>query len=434
MNIQDSARLAVKYVLRYRRRYLFLFCALAFGFCVISVVSALKEGIAENLYLAGQSHYAGDIVFLGEDSESEVRRHLDAEAKAAVYEAIAEAAVPVTRSVERTLYNDDATLFFNGEALSLRYLNGVDWEKERPYFDKLSYAAGKENAPDEDSIIISEQAAAVLRIEAGDSLTLELLDRNGQKSTGSFIVAAVIQDKTLFGLYKAYVSRKVMNTLVGFDRDDASSVGVFLKDRRSARRDMLRFQRLLAEKTQAAPPIMNARDWSDFKPKNGIAVFVLTLSVYLQPLNELVEAINALNYLLYAMLLLIILASAGVTYRLILNERIKEMGVMRAIGFYESGLRRILVMEAALLGALAAAAGFLLAFALSQALQLVPLSKFPSFEILLSNGSLRAIFSPLAVLTNIVALYLTLFFAVSVPACRVSKMALPQMLTGSAKG
>ena len=420
MNIQDSARLAVKYVLRYRRRYLFLFCALAFGFCVISVVSALKEGIAENLYLAGQSHYAGDIVFLGEDSESEVRRHLDAEAKAAVYEAIAEAAVPVTRSVERTLYNDDATLFFNGEALSLRYLTGVDWEKE--------------HAPDEDSIIISEQAAAVLRIEAGDSLTLELLDRNGQKSTGSFIVAAVIQDKTLFGLYKAYVSRKVMNTLVGFDRDDASSVGVFLKDRRSARRDMLRFQRLLAEKTQAAPPIMNARDWDDFKPKNGIAVFVLTLSVYLQPLNELVEAINALNYLLYAMLLLIILASAGVTYRLILNERIKEMGVMRAIGFYESGLRQILVMEAALLGALAAAAGFLLAFALSQALQLVPLSKFPSFEILLSNGSLRAIFSPLAVLTNIVALYLTLFFAVSVPACRVSKMALPQMLTGSAKG
>jgi ABC-type antimicrobial peptide transport system permease subunit len=225
-----------------------------------------------------------------------------------------------------------------------------------------------------------------------------------------------------------------MNTLAGFDADDASSVGVFLKDRRRAQKDMLRFQSVLAEKIQSAPPIINAQVWDDFKPERGITVYVLTLSIYLQPLNELLEAINALNYLLYAMLLLIILASAAVTYRLILNDRVKEMGVMRAIGFYEYELRRILMMEAAVLGALSAAAGFLLALTLSKTLSLIPLSQFPSFEILLSNGSLGAVFSPLAVLTNIAALYITLFFAVSVPAFRVSKMALPQMLSGGAKG
>ncbi len=59
--------LAVKYLIRYRRRYLFLFIALGFGFFLISFITSTKDGMTENAYLTAQSHYAGDLIITAYD-------------------------------------------------------------------------------------------------------------------------------------------------------------------------------------------------------------------------------------------------------------------------------------------------------------------------------------------------------------------------------
>lgn len=438
MQNRDVIKLALKYLIRYRRRYRFLFLALAFGFAIASALAALKAGITENLYLSAQSHYAGDVVFLGYNSDASgaYARRLDAPAKKIIYDVIAESHIPIRRTAERTLFNDDATLFFNGESLMLRYLHGVDWQNEREYFESLSYIEGSIDALGDDSIVISGEAAKVLNVKCGDSVIIEAPDCFKQKNTQVFIVDAIIYDKTLFGLYKAYIHQKKLNELLSYNADDCSSIGVFVRDRSKSESYKVMLRNLLADKIQTAPVLETGEQYRAERSMEwqGIKVFVLTIPLYVADLYQLIDALNLLTYVLYAMLLLIIFVSAGVTYRLILHERMRELGTMRAIGFSERTVTLVLLMETIALGTVSIAVGCALAALLCAGAGLISLNMIPGFEILLSNGRLTARAAPLALLFNSAALYAMLICAVCVPSGRTVRAPLPEMLAGGAKG
>jgi ABC-type antimicrobial peptide transport system permease subunit len=132
------------------------------------------------------------------------------------------------------------------------------------------------------------------------------------------------------------------------------------------------------------------------------------------------------------MMLLIIFVSAAVTCQLILHERTREIGTMRAIGFYEADIRHIMIMETLCLGIISLIVGFIFARILSFLLTLAPTSWFPSFEIFMKDGKLIAIYNPKTMLINIAAVLCMLFPAIFFPAARSSRLPLPQMLTGVA--
>jgi ABC-type antimicrobial peptide transport system permease subunit len=168
------------------------------------------------------------------------------------------------------------------------------------------------------------------------------------------------------------------------------------------------------------------------RPWEGIRIFLYTLPVYLSEISFLLDAMNLLTYFLYGMMLLTILASAAVTYRLILHERSREMGVMRAIGFYGGDLRLVLWTEIVVLGLVSMAGGFLLAAVLNQAASLLSFSWFPGFEIFLKDGRLRAMYLPSTILTNITLLLAVLVTLALFPSFRVSRKSLPGLLSGEA--
>jgi ABC-type lipoprotein release transport system permease subunit len=437
MNFTALLKLSIKYLLRYRRRYLFLFFALTFGFCIVTVITAFKTGISENLYLSAQSHYAGDIVFLGKNNDGRYHRHIDDSTKSLIYDTIKESKIPITRYAERTIFNDHISLFFNGEFLFLRYLHGVDWHNEAAYFNALNYAAENLTSLNDDSIIISKQVAAVLNVHQGDSLILEVTNRYGQKNTWPFIVNAIVNDETLFGFYKAYISQKTMNYLLGFEENDCSSIGIFLPTRKNTQKAQWALWEILKQKTQTANFITDSEIYrmENNTPWEGLKIFILTIPIYLADLHQLIEAFDILNYFLYSMILIIIFVSAGVTYRLILHERTKEIGTMRAIGFQAKNICGLLSMEIILLGTISILSGLCLARLLCIPIQYLPLSSLPSFKILLSeNSRLSAVFTPLVIVNNIMAIYIILLAAVSIPTLKVSKAPLPEMLSGSVKG
>ncbi|MDR0526409.1 MAG: ABC transporter permease [Spirochaetaceae bacterium] len=439
MRARYISLISLKYLLRYRKRYRFLFLALAFGFAVIITIGSVTKGVSENLYLNAQSHYAGDIVFLGLDgseSRSLYYRRINPETRNAVYQTLRESKVDVERIAERTLFNDDANIFFAGESLFLRYLHGVDWKNEAPYFEKLRYAVPPAAAFNEDSIIISVLAAQQLRVKQGDSVLIEMENRFGQKNTQTFNVEALINDSSLFGLYKAYISKAALNSLLGFDEEDCSSIGIFLKKRSGIKKDLIALHSILQEKIQSAPLVFTSAEFRAERQKEweGIKVFLLTMPVYLSELYQLIEAVNLLAYFLYAVMFVIILVSAGVTYRLILHERERELGTMMSIGFSSAGMAFLLGMEALFLGSVSILAGFIFARIITAAFTFIPFYKLPGFEILLSGGKLGAVFDPLAIMVSIVAVYLVLFIAVSFPVREKICSPLRDMLSGGVKG
>jgi ABC-type lipoprotein release transport system permease subunit len=425
-------RLGIKYLYRYRRRYVFLLAALVFGFVVVTFITSLKDGMSANVYYSAQSHYAGDIVAVGYDSRSLQTYHLGQQETAAILNAAEVSGLNPQYTVTRTLFGDKGVVYFNGTAIQLKYVIGSDWEGESHLFSKMTFEGTPELPAGDDGIILSAPIAGGLGVRQGDSLILETETLWGQKNTGVFIVKGIVRDFSIFGYYKAYISRRTLNRLLLYGDEDCSSVGFFLDDPGTAEKKRRQFQAVLAEQVQTGPLVYDRKELGRETGQawEGIKVFLYTLPVYLSEVSDLLDAMNIIAYFLYGMMLLIILVSAVVTYRLILHERTREMGTMRAIGFYGGDLRLVLWTEVFVLGFAALFAGFLLVWILSWAVSFLSFSWFPSFEIFMKDGKLTALYLPKTVMINIVSFFLVLFAAVLVPVFRSSRKPLSGLLSG----
>jgi ABC-type lipoprotein release transport system permease subunit len=428
--------LSCKYLLRYRRRYLFLALALGIGFCIVTVIVTQKDGMVESVYQTAQSHYAGDIVFEGIDKNSGRKSHMDFGTASAVVKAVDDSGISYTRIVKRTILTSYEKLYYNGASLDLKYTVGIDGDNERDYLASLKWRDGVYDEPGPDTIYISAPIAARLGAVRGDSLILEVLTCYDQKNTGTLIIGGIIEDSSLFGFYKIYVSRKTLNNLVRFEEEDATHVGVFLsqKNRVEGAREAV-YDRLKTMVNVSDLP--HDRDsWATEKEESwdGIRIFPLTVEVYLSEVSQILQALNLLTYFLYVVMLLIILVSAIVTYRLILHERIRELGTMRAIGFKGRSIRIILVLETLMLATVSIIAGIIVSLLVNSALSCLSFDWIPSFEIFMRNGRLAARYAPASLALNAFAVYSMLIMAVWFPAFAASRQSLPDMLSTGLKG
>ena len=429
-------RLGVKYLYCYRRRYIFLMAALVFSFAMVTLITSLKDGMRSNLYHTAQLHYSGDIVAMGYASHSVQMHRLGQAELAALHEAVKVADIRPSRTVLRTLHFQTGIAHFNGATVLLRYLTGCDWDEERELFSRMTFDETPDLFPGDDGIFLSKATAQILGALMGDSIILEVETQYGQKNTQAFIVKGIIHDTSIFGYYKAYISRLSLNRLMLFDDDDASVLGLFFEnestDAQTINRKRARLHEALEGRVQLHPLVNNREEFAKERrpPSSGIAISLYTLAVYLSEVSNLLAAMNIMTYFLYGIMLVIILVSASVTYRLILYERTQELGTMRAIGFYGKDLRLVLWAEIAGVGAISLVLGFALALALSWGISHLSFAWFPSFEIFMRNGKLTALYLTGTVLVNMAAVFLLLAVAVLFPSFRASRKNLPALLRG----
>ncbi|MDR0449730.1 MAG: hypothetical protein LBH26_00510, partial [Treponema sp.] len=153
MKILPLTRLAGKYLIRYRRRYFFLFLALSFGFGIVSLMTSVKDGMYQSVYSSAQGHYAGDIVAVGYDKSLAAEGpYLSRKDMDAVFEAAEAARLDPAYSVARTIFGERGVLYYNGTAVRLKYVIGADWDKEAAYFGGLEYLERRDSFEGEDAI------------------------------------------------------------------------------------------------------------------------------------------------------------------------------------------------------------------------------------------------------------------------------------------
>jgi putative ABC transport system permease protein len=421
------SRVAFKYFFRYRRRYIFLLAALVFGFTIVTIFSSIKDGMYNNLYYSAQSHYAGDIIAVGypgnfgEHEVSEIKK------------AVISSGIKPLQTVQRTMCLD-GVIFYNGAYAGLKYVLGCDWNDELIIFKKMSFEESFSPVLDDNSIIISSPMAKLLNVRIGDMVVLEVTTRWGQKNTGQFLVKNIVQDTSIFGYYKVYVSRKSLNNLLLYDEGVCSTLGIFLENLNTVDKKRMDLQEDLSRNLLTGP-LVYSRDELEVERKkdwDGIKVFLLTLPVYLSEVSELLDAINMVTYCIYGLILLIILVSATVTYRLILHERVREIGIMGTIGFTGSDLRRVLWTEVAILGFFSLVFGLLLVFIISKMVSFLSFSSLPGFEVFMKNEMLTPLYLPVTFLFNGLFVFVILFMSVIFPAFIVSRRKLPNLLSGEA--
>jgi len=431
MNLTNIIKLAIKYLSHYKRRYLFLFLALSFGFGIITLTTAVKEGMSNNLYYAMRGHSSGgDITIIGGEKGGGLGGyHLSKDYVDTIIDIINHSGLKIDHITKRDRGND-CTIFYNGDYINLKYFIGVDWENEKNYFESLDYVSGSYNNLNDNSVILSAAVADLLHIKVGDSLILQI-QNNGQINTAPLILGATIKNNSALGYARIFVPLKQANELMGFKEGDCSLIGVALKNKNDADAANRLLQKMISQKLPTAGLILKKNDWriAQDKASEGITVYVMTVGAEISEVMQIIDAVNILILFLYVMMLIIVLVSASVTYSLIVHERTREIGTMRSIGFPGIDIRLLLGAETFFLGTISIIAGFIFSLILAKLASFIPFDWFPSFEIFLSKGRLTASFDLMGTLRNIVSIYIILFLAVFSPSKKVSSAPLPDCLS-----
>ena len=156
-----------------------------------------------------------------------------------------------------------------------------------------------------------------------------------------------------------------MDTTLGLDPRHAASVGLYLTDYRGAGRVASRLA------TALGPD------------------FVVTPVVGLMPeIRTMLEALTLVSYAILALLAVVIAVGILNMYRVIIYERTREIGTMRAIGVQRPQVRNIVLWEAFLLALCGILAGLVLSVIVLSAIAKIPLSGAAGFDIFLDRGHL----------------------------------------------
>ena len=176
------------------------------GFALITLISGASSGALEGVKQKAGRYFSGNASVTGYVGGWAAISDADS-----LVSTLRESALPIRTIAERAWYNrSDATIFFNGETIRQRRLNGVDFQAEGPEFAGLSFIEGSWEplASDlgTDGILISVSAARILGCRVGDDVTLYVTTDSGQYNTAKLIVRGIFNETSLFG-YVAYMRR-----------------------------------------------------------------------------------------------------------------------------------------------------------------------------------------------------------------------------------
>jgi putative ABC transport system permease protein len=110
------------------------------------------------------------------------------------------------------------------------------------------------------------------------------------------------------------------------------------------------------------------------------------------------------------------------TFRIIMYERTREIGTMRALGMQRKGVRKLFLMEAFFLSLGGTIAGFIFAGIVMTILSLINFGMDSPMFLLLNNGHLSFSLAPLQIMRNILLVSGLTLLAAFFPARKAAKL------------
>jgi putative ABC transport system permease protein len=383
-----TPRVAFRNLTRNGRRFLFLGAAVCATFFFIFSVQSLLAGFYSQINARGARFYGGHVIISRRADAADVT---SAHGDGPIMAAVANAGVhPEVVSLRSHFYND-GVLFFNGESVRIRRVSGVDWSSEGRKLSEMFVQGNLSGMSDKNWVLISDVTAQRLRAQVGDRIVLQVSRDGGSLDTAALWVKAIFREASIFGYYTVYMDRGVLDQALGLNPSYAASVGIYLGDYAGADRAATSIAKLLGP---------------DY-----------TVTSVIDLLAEIRTMLRALTIISYGILaLLSVVAAVGILnmYRVIIYERTREIGTMRAIGIQRAQVRNIILWEAGLLAVCGVVAGFVASAIVLFAVSRIPLSAAAGFDIFLDRGRLSWVLRPAtATMDTLVMIGMTILGALS---------------------
>jgi len=355
---------------RNSRRFLLLGLAICAGYFFVCSIQSLVSGLSRQINVRGARYYGGHVII------TRGKEAADAAALASddrrIMDAIERSGVHPSAISHRTHYGVDGVVFFNGESVPMRRVIGMDWKTEGGMISGLQVVAGNPgDMADPRGAMISEVTARRLGAKVGDQVTLQVNRDGGAVNTVNFWVKAIFREVSIFGYYTLYVDRAELDRALGFDPAYFVTVGVYVDDYRAADRVAARINRELGGRYTVEPVV-----------------------TFMTEIRTLLRALSAVSYGILVLLAVVIAVGILNLYRVIIFERTREIGTMRAIGIQRPQVRNLILLEALLLAVCGVAGGILLTFLVLTGVSWIPVGGSAGLDIFLDRGHLSWVMNP----------------------------------------
>jgi len=139
-------------------------------------------------------------------------------------------------------------------------------------------------------------------------------------------------------------------------------------------------------------------------------------------MNQAATVVSLVSFFILALLLAITMMGILNTFRMILLERITEIGTLRALGMHKGEVRRMFIYEAIFLALFGVAAGLLLAGLGGVALGLVNFGTESDMSFLLNNGHISFKLDIMSAVSSTILVIIFTTIAAFWPASRAAKL------------
>jgi putative ABC transport system permease protein len=339
-------------------RYRILILSIAIAVAAMVVVIGALQGLTRAVEIKASRYFSGDVVVQVQTGQWRPPiPHPEI-----VEGIISELPIPTVAYARRSVYFDNnPRLFFNGIYARQRRLMGVEWELEHPALNQLSIIEGTVPQDDDaEGIVISSATAQRLGARVGDQVTIVTDTARGQANTALLVVRAIFEESSFFG-YSAYLERAALNRIIDLPESRVNEFGIYLQSSASIGRAIRLIDRRLAEAGLQSAVVSN-RD-QRVEVKSGLdgtaAVYtILGLDAQLAEIRDLVDALTLVAAVIVILFLSIVVIGVSNSYSMIVFERTREIGTLRAVGLTREKTIFLFLFEAAFLGVTSILLGF----------------------------------------------------------------------------
>lgn len=386
-------RTALRNLSRQKRRTVLLSGAIAFGVMVVTVINGFAGSFLENVTENFGQLLAGHIFIEGverDEERGEIQIIRDDDALLAAIERSGVNARFVTRRSDVR-----GTLVFGGRTASQQIV-GADWSVESALTERIILEEGSfDGVRRGNGLIVGRPTADLLRLEVGDPVLVRLRTITGQQNVGEFRISGISFDPGFVAGLTAYADRGYINELLQIEAHEYRQLGLLLSTLTEIDESADRiFEEMAAtlDVFERSPedadtnPISALFDQARTEEWEGVRYRLYTLNEIVSDAQQIVVVLNQVSVVVLVVLLGITMIGITNTFRMVMFERIREIGTMRALGMQKAQVLALFLAEALMLAVLGILAGLLAAAALMAGLSQLYIGLDTPIFVLLKDG------------------------------------------------
>jgi putative ABC transport system permease protein len=322
---------------RSKVRSLVIICALAIGILSGVFTWALYEGMvtqrinsaikteASHIQLHQKNYLENpDVKYLINNADS-IRIQIDSMAG-------------VKAVTVRVIVNSMITSAETGSGVQVIGINPEDEKQVTNIYEKITdggYFEGKGRNP----IVIGKKMADKLNVNVRSKIVLTMQDMNGEIVRALFKVSGIYKiSNSMYEEMTVFVRKSDLTRLIGLDSDNGHEIAVLLQDDKTCD--------IVKDKIAKRYNNLDVKSWKDIMPEVSLVEESLNISMYL-----------ILGIILFALLFGIIN-----TMLMAVLERVKELGMLMAVGMNKTRVFIMIMLETLFLALTGCVIGIILGY------------------------------------------------------------------------